>query len=227
MTDFKECSVRRELLGATASTPDDAARQDGGAAPSASQTLQTTPPLWQRTNDGSSHSRIRAGGAKSISRHKLKVRRSTARSNRRQKIMTAMIPILALALVFLLKNPLKVSSAALGQGASSNVAPAAANDDIEIAWEIPPLYQPGGRDPMRLPDAATTPVEEPVASAVQTRADLIVAGILYSDDKPMAIIDEQLVGEGQQISGATVRKIEKDGIEFEMNGRTWKQAVDK
>lgn len=139
----------------------------------------------------------------------------------------AMIPVLAFTLVFLLKNPLQTSSAAPGQGMQSTVAAPVPNENIEIAWEVPALYQPGGRDPMRLPVPPATTAEEPVAPAAQTRADLVVTGILYSEDRPMAIIDAQLVREGQQISGATVRKIERDGIEFEMNGRTWKQAVNE
>ena len=148
--------------------------------------------------------------------------------NARQKIMMVMIPVLALALVFLLKNPLKSTSAAQTPSAAANPAAPLAAADIEIAWEIPAPYQPGGRDPMRLPAPPTAEtVEESVPSPVQTHVELAVTGILYSEDRPSAIVDTHLVREGQQVSGATVKKIDAGGVEFEMNGQTWRQTVDR
>lgn len=150
---------------------------------------------------------------------------------RRQKAMTALIPILACALVFLLKNPLKVSPAAQSQQAMPSIAAGAVNLNPEIAWELPPLYPLGSRDPMRLPAPPAPTVEEPGAEPgagpPEVQADLVVKGILYTEDRPAALVDTQLVREGQQVSGATVRKIERDAVVFEMDGRTWKQAVDK
>ncbi|MEN6574911.1 MAG: hypothetical protein ABFD90_01115 [Phycisphaerales bacterium] len=144
----------------------------------------------------------------------------------RQKIMMALIPVLAIALLYLLRNPLTVSTPATAQDKLPAEVIPVTIPNVEIAWEIPPLYQPGGRDPMRLPAPPVVTVEEPVAAPTQPHMDLIVTGILYSEDKPAAIVDTFLVHEGEQISGATVKKIEKDGVEFEMNGRTWKQAVE-
>jgi hypothetical protein len=144
----------------------------------------------------------------------------------RQKIMVALIPVLAIALLYLMKNPLTVSTPATAQDKLPAEVVPVTIPNVEIAWEIPPLYQVGGRDPMRLPAPPVVTVEEPVAAPTQPHMDLIVTGILYSEDRPAAIVDTFLVHEGEQISGATVKKIEKDGVEFEMNGRTWKQAVE-
>ena len=43
----------------------------------------------------------------------------------------------------------------------------------------------------------------------------------------MAMIGANLVQEGQQVAGATVVKIEKDSVEFEMDGQRWKQMVSE
>jgi hypothetical protein len=144
----------------------------------------------------------------------------------RQKILMALIPVLAVTLLYLLKNPLTRSNPATARDKRPvEVAPVEV-PDVRIAWEIPPLYQPGGRDPMRLPTEPVATAKELGAEPTQPHMDLIVTGILYSEDRPAAIVDTFLLHEGEQISGATVKKIEKDGVEFEMNGRTWKQTVE-
>ena len=147
--------------------------------------------------------------------------------NGRQKMMMALIPVLAVALVYLLKNPLSVSTVATAQSTQPALAEPVAPPNTEITWEIPSLYQPGARDPMRLPTPPVeAAVEEPVAAPTQTHVDLVVTGILHSEDRPAAIVDTVLVHEGEQISGATIKRIEKNSVEFEMNGRTWKQTVE-
>jgi len=48
---------------------------------------------------------------------------------------------------------------------------------------------------------------------------LVVKSIVYKPDDASAIVDNQLVREGDEISGATVLKINKDAVEFEV--RSW------
>ena len=55
----------------------------------------------------------------------------------------------------------------------------------------------------------------------------MVAGILYSADKPSTIIDRKIVHEGDTIHGVTVVKIYKDKVEFEKNGKKWEQKVQQ
>jgi hypothetical protein len=107
----------------------------------------------------------------------------------------------------------------------AEVTPADETSD-EIDWQIPPLYQPRGRDPMQLapPTFLETESTEP---QTKVQVNLTLRGILYSEDKSLAMIGANLVQEGQQISGATVVKIEKDSVEFEMDGRRWKQTVSE
>jgi type II secretory pathway component PulC len=54
---------------------------------------------------------------------------------------------------------------------------------------------------------------------------LSVKSILYSEDGSSAVIDNRIVHEGERVRGAKVMKINKDTVEFEMNGKTWTQEV--
>jgi hypothetical protein len=55
----------------------------------------------------------------------------------------------------------------------------------------------------------------------------VVAGILYSSDKPAALIDGKIVHEGDAIQGVTVVKIHKDRVEFAKKSRKWEQKVQQ
>lgn len=183
------------------------------------------------TRDGARRrtSRVRLFSGAAAPHPRLKPATYTSRGETgegRQKILMALIPALAIALLYLLKNPLARSTPVTAQDKPPVEATPVEISDVQIAWEIPPVYQPGGRDPMRLPAEPVATAEELEAEPTQPHMDLIVTGILYSEDRPAAIIDTFLVHEGEQISGATIQKIEKDGVEFEMNGRTWKQTVE-
>ena len=56
--------------------------------------------------------------------------------------------------------------------------------------------------------------------------NLVVKGILYNEDNPSAIVNNQIVYEGDKISGATIIKINKDSVEFEVKKmwpiKTWR-----
>ncbi len=55
----------------------------------------------------------------------------------------------------------------------------------------------------------------------------LVGGICYSTDRPSAIIDDEVMYEGDTIDGATIVKIYKDKVEFRKNGRNWVQKINK
>ena len=54
----------------------------------------------------------------------------------------------------------------------------------------------------------------------------LVAGIVYCA-KPSAIVDRQIVHEGDVIYGVTVVKISKDNVKFSKNGKNWEQKVQQ
>lgn len=55
----------------------------------------------------------------------------------------------------------------------------------------------------------------------------LVTGIVYSADKPSAIVDRKMVHEGDVIHGATVVKIYRDSVKFSENGKNWEQKVQQ
>jgi len=64
------------------------------------------------------------------------------------------------------------------------------------------------------------------AKAEPSHNDVILTGILYTKDHSSAVIDGQIVHEGDTINGAKVIKIHEDKVEFESAGQTWTQQVE-
>jgi len=69
----------------------------------------------------------------------------------------------------------------------------------------------------RLKDNAFKPKPKPTHG--------VVIGIVYSEDKQIALIDKEVVRPGDTIHGVKVVKIHQDNVEFEKNGKVWKQKV--
>ncbi len=53
----------------------------------------------------------------------------------------------------------------------------------------------------------------------------LITAVVYGAEDPSAVIDGQIVHEGDMLHGITVVKIYKDQIEFDKNGKRWKQKV--
>jgi hypothetical protein len=197
----------------------------------------------------------------------------------RQRMMMAMIPVLAVVMVFVLHDSLsrqpatkaanqaprtaprptanraprtaappatngalRTAAAPVPDRAPQTAAPPATDQaprtaappaaEAQIAWQVPARLAWGGRDPMQLtPPPAVLAAEgegEPVtARPVRSPVELVVTGILYSADRPSALVNTQIVHEGQQIAGIAVEEIDFDGIQFERDGQRWKQGVNR
>ncbi len=52
-----------------------------------------------------------------------------------------------------------------------------------------------------------------------------ITGIIYSEDRPAAIIGSRIVHEGDTTHGIKIFKIHKDKVEFEANGKRWIQGL--
>ena len=133
----------------------------------------------------------------------------------RQKTIVILIPVLFVILIFVFirafSTPSRATATTVELGPTKAVAA-----PIKIDWQIPAPYSATFRDPMQF-DLAT------ITQGGTGR--LIVKGIVYSDDKPTAVIGTQIVHEGDKVLGATVVKINKDSVEFKMNGEKWTQKV--
>ena len=151
-------------------------------------------------------------------------------SGTRQKVMLVLVPVLIVVLIFvigpLLVTPKKTAKPVQAKPPTTTTIAAA---DTEIKWETPPPYLETLRDPMQPVESATVPVKtEPETKEVEPvkPQNPVIKGILYSADKPAAIIGTQIVHAGDKISGATVIKINKGSVEFEVDGKKWEQNVE-
>jgi len=150
----------------------------------------------------------------------------------RQKAMVIMVPILAIIMIFVFRQVLSKAPRQT-EGVETDDAPVVAQADTghEIDWEIPEPITIIPRDPIQLPDEDDTQNPEQAEqneSASETEATtgtIIVRDIVYSKDKPSAVIGSKIVYVGDEINGITVINIDRDSVEFERNGQRWEQNV--
>lgn len=149
-------------------------------------------------------------------------------NNTKQKAMVILIPVLFVVMIFMFRQVLSKSP---------KKTKAATDDDTavvgivvtegEIDWQIPEPIPMEMRDPIK-------PVAQAQAVAPSTwQTDfndvrmLSVRGILYSQDKPSAVIGNRIVHLNDKIDGATVVEIGMDYVVFERNGkRTTKKVAE-
>lgn len=91
----------------------------------------------------------------------------------------------------------------------------------KINWTAPEIYPDTLRDPMQYNLVTTA---DPTINQI---GQLVVKGIVFSEDKPSAIISDRIVAEGEEILGVTVVKIQKESVVFEKDGETWTQPVQR
>ncbi|MDD5328014.1 MAG: hypothetical protein PHY02_09430 [Phycisphaerae bacterium] len=75
-----------------------------------------------------------------------------------------------------------------------------------------------------VPPSGGVAVSPPSEAAVSS-TEVSLTGILYSEDKPLVVIDGEIVKEGGTINGVKVVKIHKDSVELERAGVKWTQRV--
>jgi len=67
----------------------------------------------------------------------------------------------------------------------------------------------------------------PSASEDSLAAERTVTGIVFSPDRPSAVVGSQVLYEGDATQGVTVVKIYRDKVQFEKAGAKWTQAVNE
>ena len=135
---------------------------------------------------------------------------------KRQKTMMILIPVLFIILIFVFIRVFSRPSRAVATAVKLEPTDAAASSNNKIDWQIPALYPATLRDPMQFGSVTT---------AETGTGRLVVKGIVYSEDKPAVVIGTEIVREGDKVLGATIVKINKNSVEFEMNGKKWTQRV--
>jgi hypothetical protein len=147
----------------------------------------------------------------------------------RQKAMVIMVPILAIIMIFAFRQVLS-NAPSQTEGAGTDDAPVVAKADTgtEIDWKIPEPIQITEKDPAKLPDESDNQNQQQnqeTAEPDNATGTIIIRDIVFSRDKPSAVIGSKIVYVGDVINGATIVKIDRDGVEFEKNGDRWEQMV--
>jgi hypothetical protein len=77
-----------------------------------------------------------------------------------------------------------------------------------------------------MPDQKAT-VNEFIKDLLGVKPKGLVGGILSGEDGFTALIDTQVVSEGDTIDGIKVIKIHRDRVEFEKDGKWWTQGLNE
>jgi hypothetical protein len=139
----------------------------------------------------------------------------------RQKAMVVLVPVMFIGMLLAFYKM-------LGGGPGETTGPkvitpsntiAAASSTID--WKIPDLYPTTLRDPMQFKKEVVTPTD----NNPDKTEKITIKGILYDEENPSVIIGIDILHEGDKVSGATIVKINRDNVEFEMNGKKWTQKA--
>ena len=169
--------------------------------------------LWQQIKDKLFASKLGAGQAK-------------------QKAMVIMIPVLAIIMIFAFRQVLSKSPRKT-KGTEADNKPIVSKKDTgnEIDWVVPEPIKIVTRDPVQIQDESNTQnenqsTEQNGTANTENQGVLIIKDIVYSKDKPSAVIGSRIVYEGDEINGMTIIKINRGSIEFKKDGKRWGQDVN-
>jgi len=133
----------------------------------------------------------------------------------RQKIMAGILVLLFAVFIAVAWNKLNSAHSPADLGGTDETAAVSLSKDSVIRWQEPGPYPKTLRDPMVLGTSGFAG-EGP---------GLPLRGIIYSEQRCSAIIGSRIVHQGDKIQNATVVRINKDSVEFELNGKTWTQKI--
>jgi hypothetical protein len=157
-------------------------------------------------------------------------------SEKRRKVTMVSMVVLFILLIVVLTLTFsqniadKKTQRASKQAAAANVT--AGPIDTQIDWEVPPEYPETLRDPMentwRQDPATGKWVEETIVvvdddGGEQQQQSLIDVGIalrsiLWAETGRSIVVGDEILYEGDTIFGVTIKKINKDSVEFEKGG---------
>lgn len=144
----------------------------------------------------------------------------------RQKIMVVMIPILFIVMIFMFRQVLwKAPKKTKGAAREDKAVAVNKSSNSEIEWNIPDPIPAGMRDPIKFGENTTDSSNSQATSLNDDAGTMNVKSILFSDDKPSAVIGHKLVYLNDKINGATVVDIQNDYVVFEKDGKKWSQKV--
>jgi len=161
----------------------------------------------------------------------------------KEKIKLAMLPILSIILVMVLMSAFNKGSSSSKTPASSTKTPknvqktedtegvfeteATMNPNVTITWKPPDKYPNDLRDPMAISGSNGSLRKGmamkngvPIGGPGNVEyINIVIRSILYSDNGRSVIIGDEILSEGDTVSGAIIKKINKDNVEFDKNGK--------
>lgn len=147
----------------------------------------------------------------------------------RQTAMVIMVPILAIVMIFVIRQILSKSPHKTKGADTDDIPIVTANADPGdgIDWKIPEPITIVTKDPVKYPDQNDTqPNQQQNQSTGGNKTETInIRDIIFSKDKPSALVGSKIVYVGDTINGMTITKINRDSIEFERDGQRWEQNV--
>jgi len=145
-------------------------------------------------------------------------------NNTKQKVMVILIPILFIIMIFMFRQVLSKAPQET-EGATNDDSPAvtAVDSGGEIDWRIPEPIPMTIRDPIK--PGTQTVVPDAWQADSNNLEMLSVRGIIYSQDKPSAVIGNKIVHLNDKIDNATVVQIDQDFVVFERDGKRWMKKV--
>ena len=121
-----------------------------------------------------------------------------------------------------------------GVGQTQATAANAAGSDLATSTQVTQKTAQEWQRPEPLPqdlrDATSPVMMRSGTTQGETAAEngtLTVKGIVFSKNKPSAIINNEILSEGQTFDGITIIKITKETVEFEANEKRWTQTVQR
>lgn len=144
----------------------------------------------------------------------------------KQKVMVILIPVLFIIMIFMFRQVLSKSPKKTKASTNDNIQANVAKTDNEIDWQIPEQIPVDLRDPIKPSSRITTStINQTDSNAISNLDMLSVRGIIYSHDKPSAVIGDRIVHLNDKIDNATVVEIERDYVIFEKDGKRWMKKV--
>jgi hypothetical protein len=136
----------------------------------------------------------------------------------KQKVMVIAMPVLFIVLIVVFIRVFSTSPRRVTGPGKAGQTKAAASSVSKAEWQAPKPYPETLRDPMQF---------GPARGQAGGTGELIVKGIVYSEDNPTAVVGDQVVHQGDKISDVVITKINENSVEFEANGKKWMQNVQR
>jgi hypothetical protein len=147
----------------------------------------------------------------------------------RQKKMAGLVGVLCVVfggVMFFSLGGVGQSKAAAADPTQDPVVQSQGTQKTVQDWTSPQPLPADLRDATSIASKQTELTENPVDGGSDS-VELVVKGIVYSQNKPSAIINNQIMTEGQTINGATIVRITKETVEFKSNDKQWTQQVQR